>query len=433
MKQLRMFLLLVATLMMFVSPAMAELTVYYLDVGQADAAVIECDSHYMMIDGGNEDDSQYVYSFLTKTLGIRYLDYVVATHPHEDHIGGLAAALRACDVGTLFSPVDYYDSKCFQSMLKYSTAQIEIPWPNDWYPFGSATITFLNQYGASYYEDINDWSLIVAIDYGDTSFLFTGDMESDAEYDLLYTNADLHADVLKVGHHGSNTSTSEDFIAAVSPTYAVISCGIDNSYGHPTKTTLTTLQEHNVTLYRTDLQGTIICHSDGQSLTFETERTATTADLFTPAGASSTSASASEGTTVTLGSIIMSSQAVWSKPSTNSNRLGTLYYGDEVEVVETYVNRYWHRILYNGDDAYIPAAYIKLSDDTRIIVTSTQPPATSMQESIDAAYVGNANSLKFHDPTCKSVSKMKEANKVYFDTRDEAIAAGYAPCGSCNP
>lgn len=253
-------------------PEGSSFAVHFLDVGQGDSALVLCDGAAMLIDGGEADQSSFLYSYL-RDLDIRYLDYLVATHPHADHVGGLSGAVQIAQVGTALSPVSDWDTKTFQSLKKYLAAQdvdFTVPSPGDAFALGSASVTVLGP--LKDYDEVNDTSLVLRIDYGSTSFLFTGDMERSAEADLLEAGTDLRATVLKVGHHGSETSTSYPFLREVSPAYAVISCGAGNSYGHPDEDTMSRLRDAGVTVYRTDLQGTVICESDGESLTFTTER-----------------------------------------------------------------------------------------------------------------------------------------------------------------
>ena len=261
-----------------VSPSVQEIPddssfeVHYIDVGQGDCSLVLCDGKAMLIDGGEASESSKVYSYL-KAHGINHLDYMVATHAHSDHIGGLSGALNYATVDTAFCPVTEYDSKAFSSMVKYLGNQglsITAPSAGDRFMLGSASVQVLGP--QKNYEDPNDTSIVLKVTYGETSFLFTGDAERTAEADIICAGYDLRSTVLKVGHHGSDTSTSYPFLREIMPEYAVIQVGKDNSYGHPTEDTLSRLRDADVKVYRNDLQGDIICSSDGKVVSFTTKK-----------------------------------------------------------------------------------------------------------------------------------------------------------------
>ena len=250
----------------------ANFEMHFLDVGQALSVLVECDGQYMLYDGGNVDDGSYVVSYL-QNLGVEELQYVFCSHAHEDHVGGLAAALAYFPANHVYSPVTEASTKCFRDFVKYTQQQglqVEVPAVGTTWPLGSASVTMLGP--VAQYSDTNDTSIVLRIDYGNTSFLLTGDMENTAETDLVNSGANLKADVLQVGHHGSSTSTSYLFLNAVLPEMGVISCGTGNKYGHPHEETLSILRDAKVDVYRTDLQGTITISSDGQNFTVGTER-----------------------------------------------------------------------------------------------------------------------------------------------------------------
>lgn len=247
------------------------LRVHFIDVGQADCALLECGGEYMMIDGGNREDSQLVVSYLEQQ-GVQELAAVVCSHAHEDHVGGLPSVLAVYPTGAVYAPTNDYASKVYDDFLYYTDQQglsVTIPEPGDEFSLGEARVTVLGPVKS--YADTNNTSLVLRVSYGETSFLFTGDMETEAENDMLdYWEGQQawQADVLKVGHHCSNTSTGYRFLHEVEPAYGVISVGEGNSYGHPHEEPLSRLKQAGVILLRTDKLGHIVADSDGQEVSF---------------------------------------------------------------------------------------------------------------------------------------------------------------------
>lgn len=260
------------------------LKVTWLDVGQGDAAVIQCGGQSMLIDGGKPEKSSYIYAWLQQH-GLSYLDVIVATHVDADHIGGLSGALNYASVGTAYCPVTTGTTETFQSFVKYLAQrgkQITVPTAGETFALGGAQVQILGPLHRA--EDSNDNSIVLKVSFGASSFLFTGDAERAEEQDLLNAGVNLQSTVLKVGHHGSDTSTSYPFLRAVAPQYAVISVGAGNSYGHPTEAVLSRLRDAGVTTFRTDMQGEITAVSDGQTINFSTAKNAA-AETLANAGA----------------------------------------------------------------------------------------------------------------------------------------------------
>lgn len=309
------------------------LLIHFIDVGQADCALIEYGDYTMLIDGGNKEDGSLVVTYL-ENQGISELDAVVCTHAHEDHVGGLPSVLAVYPTGAVYAPTKTYASNIFDDFLYYADQQrleVIIPAPGDKLQEGELTITVLGP--TQSYAETNDTSIILLVEFGETSFLFTGDMETAAENDMLDywgSKVDWNVDVLKVGHHGSDTSTGYRFLNAVMPTYGVISVGEGNTYGHPHDEPMSRLNQAGVVLLRTDELGTILATSDGNAVSFTWEN---------------------------------------------------------------------------------------------------QSGAPGNAETVATTFIGNKNSMKFHAEDCGSLPK--EENRVYFDSYDEAIAAGYSPCSSC--
>lgn len=251
------------------------LYITYLDVGQADCTILQCDGQAMLIDAGNRNDAETVLEALS-SLEIEKLDYVVATHSHEDHIGAMAAVLRQVPADYIIYYPENVQTKVYQNFLAAAGENGAVyikPELLEVFDFGGGTIQVLAP-DEGVCTDANNTSVAVMVTYGKNKFLFTGDAEEKSENAMLELGVSLEADVFQAGHHGSSTSNSEAFLKKVDPVYTVISCGTGNSYGHPHSETLARLVDMDVMVYRTDTMGTITIVSDGSGISISTEKPA---------------------------------------------------------------------------------------------------------------------------------------------------------------
>jgi len=244
----------------------ADLEVNFIDVGQADACLLESYGHFMMIDAGNNDDSALILDYL-HSKNVKTIDYMIGTHPHEDHIGSMDTVINNFDIDNVYLPNVIHTTKTFEDVLtaiENKNLKITEPVPNSEFYFNGITVKILAP--IKKYDDLNNNSIVLKVTNGDIDFLFTGDIETEAEYDIIQSGENLSADVLKTAHHGSDSSSSEEFIKKVSPEYAVISVGKDNSYGHPRESTLDLFNRLNIKTYRTDQSGSITFKTDGKKI-----------------------------------------------------------------------------------------------------------------------------------------------------------------------
>lgn len=355
-----------------------KMEVHFLDVGQGDSTLIVCGGHAMLIDAGDDSKGTQIQNYLQKQK-IEKLDYLVLTHPDADHIGGAPVIIGKFEIDKVFVSNYEKDNKTYQKLiqalddkrLKYTTPKVGAQ-----YTLGTATITILAP--GKEYDDPNDASVALLVQNGNHKFLFTGDAGEEAEQDILDSGMTVSADVYHVGHHGSKTSTSEDFLEAVNPTYAVISCAEGNEYGHPHAQTLNALRADGVKVYRTDEAGTIIASSDGKKLTFNVPASETW-KAGEPTGSSAAKSPASKEQSVAAGAASKEQSSV--------------------------------------------------QESSPAVQEAEQAPAAS--DTSELTYVLNTKTKKFHKPSC---SYLPTANrKDTSQSRESVIAQGYEPCKKCNP
>ena len=360
------------------------LSVTFLDVGQGNAVLVEQGGAYMLIDGGNRDYSSFVVSYL-KEQGVEELAYVIASHYDADHLNGVVGALHAFSCGQVLAPDYVTDTRVYESferVIKEQDIALAYPAVGDTYTLGDASFTVVCPKVYDPKED-NDNSVGIRLVYGDTSFLICGDAGKAEEQAMLDSGVTLESDVYLASHHGSEGSSSEAFMRAVSPSAVVISAGAGNSYGHPTRTVLDRVKACGAALYRTDLQGTITVTSDGTSLSWSVDATQDYRD----------------GDEVAAGA---------------ADTTGTSGTADTAD----------------------SAAQASVAADTAGSAAQASGGETAAGGTADVTgeYVLNTNTKKFHRPSCSSVAQMSPENKAAFSgSREELIAAGYDPCKRCNP
>lgn len=247
----------------------SKMFVHYIDVGQGDSILIQVNNKNLLIDAGPKSDKDKLLNYLS-SLNLQKIDYVIATHPHEDHIGNMADVIDDYNVLSFYAPKVQSNTKTFEKMiesLKAKNLKINVIKNNiNSIDLGENTKVTIFSPSKDSYDDLNNYSPVIKIEYGKTSFLFTGDAEKEVEKEILNNNPDISADVLKVGHHGSSSSTTKEFLSKVNPSIGVISVGKDNTYNHPNDDTMKRLADNKVKVYRTDKEGTIILSSDGSNI-----------------------------------------------------------------------------------------------------------------------------------------------------------------------
>lgn len=260
------------------NPPAAGLTLRVIDVGQAQSLLLTCGEDAILVDAGEYAAGGKVLAALSRA-GVKSLSATIVTHPHSDHYGGMRTVLEKTPAAAFYTaavPENQLPTAQSYEKLLSTLSEQAIPaaylFAGDTIPLGDATVTVLSPARGATWENLNNYSLVLRVTYGNTAFLLMGDAEAEVEETILAAKTELAADVLVVGHHGSATSSSENFLKAVAPRYAILSVGEDNSYNLPNTGVLTRLKEQGAALYRTDLQGTVTVTSDGENLTITTAK-----------------------------------------------------------------------------------------------------------------------------------------------------------------
>lgn len=250
-----------------------QLEVSVINVGQGDAIFIKTpDNKNILIDSGSREDKDKLYEFL-KSKNIKNIDLLVGTHPHEDHIGNMASVIRDYTIGQVYMPKVTHTTKTFKNVMeaiKEKSVSLKAPSVGDTLDFNGAIFKILAP-NSGKYKDINNYSIVMKLTYKNNSFLFMGDAEKESEKEIIKKGETLKADVIKLGHHGSSTSNTKEFIEKVNPKYAVASCGKNNEYGHPHKEVVKLLGNLNIKLYKTYESGTVTFTSNGSNITVNTQ------------------------------------------------------------------------------------------------------------------------------------------------------------------
>lgn len=395
--------------------------VHFLDVGQGDATLITCDGHAMLIDAGDDTKGTAIQNYLKKQK-IKSLDYLILTHPDADHIGGAPVIITKFEIAKVFVSNFEKDNSTYRKLIQAlddNNLKSSTPAVKSKYSLGTAEFTILAPNDT--YETPNDSSIALLLKNGKNSFLFTGDAETTAEMDILANGIDISADVYKVGHHGSRSSTSQRFFKAVKPDYAVISCGEGNSYGHPHAETLNTLRTNGVAVYRTDEDGTIIATSDGKTISFNVPASETW-KAGEPTGSSAKNSTLAKSTTKAASK----GAATPAAPSKSSNSAAKK---PAAETTAPAAQPETSAPAAEKPAAETPAPAPQPEDSTPAVAEPTpEPPAPATTE---VTYILNVKTKKFHRTSC---SYLPTTNRLdSSESRESIIAQGYEPCKKCNP
>lgn len=412
--------------------------VHFLDVGQGDCTLVTCDGHAMLIDAGDDTKGTAIQNYLKKQK-IKSLDYLILTHPDTDHIGGAPVIITKFEIGKVFVSNFEKDNTTYRKLIQAlddKNLKPTTPAVKSKYKLGTAEFTILAPNET--YNTPNDSSIALLLKNGKNSFLFTGDAEATAEMDILANGIDLSADVYKVGHHGSRSSTSKKFFKAVDPDYAVISCGEGNSYGHPHAETLNTLRTNGVSVYRTDEEGAIIATADGKAISFNVPPSETW-KAGEPTGSSAknnsggkTSAAESTAKAGTKSSGKTTSSAASPKNNTSGKQpessTPTAETPTPAPQPESSVPAQSESSAPAAPQPENSAPAPQEDSTPAVAQPAPEPPAPATTE---ITYILNTKTKKFHRTSCNSLPTVNRLDSS--ESRDSIIAQGYVPCKRCNP
>lgn len=374
----------------------APMEVIFYDIGQGDCTLVKCDGHSLLIDCGETSKGSEVRLKLLQKQNVENLDFLMLTHPDSDHIGGAASVIDNVKIDAIWMS-DFVKTNDVYTRLMDTIRRKDVyyytPKVGNEYYLGDAVIKVIAPNNT--YDNPNDSSVGIIIEHGKNRFLFAGDATTNAEADIIKNGLDISADVYKVNHHGSASSTSQAFLDAVNPTYAVISCGKNNDYGHPTKEVLDKLKAKNVSVFRTDEQGTVTVTSDGSNLTWSAEPSTTWA--------------AGTGTAKTYGETAYAggTPTPTPTPTPTSPPASTPFIVNDV-----------------GNTGNMD----------RSLPTGTPSSFEGITNEPGGQYVLNTHTMKFHYKDCKDVSRIDAENRIDTNlSASDITAKGFSPCQHCKP
>ncbi len=404
--------------------------VHFIDVGQGDCTLIESAGQYMMIDAGPDESGTKIQKYL-QDREIKKIDYLILTHPDSDHIGGADVVIMKFDIGKIFMSSFVKDNSYYsqlQEAINYKEMGFEIPKAGNTFDFGDCSVTFLQ---AKIYDDPNNSSLCFKVSTGDKSIFFGGDMERQAEIDLVDSGKDLSATIYHVSHHGSYTSSSKELLNAINPEYAVVSCKVDNEYGHPHKETVDELRERGISLFRTDIQGTVTAKISSESIEWSLAP-----DQDYIGGDSELEKKYKEKElTADLENSATDAKEVSAKEA-NDRDVAAKEASVKVESIDDGSKKDDLAAIGAGAVAGAVVGNEATSKNNKESSTAKESVQTNdVPASQDYVYIGNVNNMKLHQSNCTG-KLPKESNRVYFHTLEEAEKAGYTKenqCKNCKP